>query len=142
MRYFSASSTADGTGAASARVEQAHFDERVAIERKIARVEAHRIDVVEQQSHPNATVRRGDEGAAQDLPGDVGFPVIVLKIEASTGLFDGLEPRVECGKVVGQKAQPGLSRPFGNHWANHLINDCLAGCGWQRPAFVSALPVL
>ena len=66
-------------------VEQADLDVRVRVERSDARVSILEIDVVDQDSHPDATVGGAHEVVGQDTSRGVGFPEEVLDVEGLLG---------------------------------------------------------
>ena len=100
VAYGELDAAACGACPAAAWVEEAHFDLGVRVEGQISGVEAHGIDVIEQQSHPDAPVC-----GRQDFPGKqfacyIALPIVILKIKAPPGLAGKIKPEAEGLQVV------------------------------------------
>ncbi len=94
------------------RIEQAHLDVRMLVQCAIVGIAAPRVDIVEKQPDPDATVGRLDHLVGEQAAGQVVLPVVVLQVEASLGMARGGGAQRESLHVVGQEPQPGLLRGF------------------------------
>jgi hypothetical protein len=79
------------------------------VERQIGGVEAHGIDVIEHQPHPDAPVSGGQDFPGKQFSGHITLPIVVLKIETAPGLAGKIQSETEGLKVVTNHPQAGLS---------------------------------
>jgi len=102
-------------GAAAAGVEQPQLDIRVAVEGKVDRVVAPRIDVVQQQPDAHAAVGGGDDFPAEQAARQVVLPVVVLQVEATAGAACAMHAGREGVEVPVEQDQPGPPRMAPEH---------------------------
>ena len=69
--------------AVAARIEDAHVDQRVAVEGEDGGVLAARVDIVEQHAHAHAAIGRAQQFAHQQASRYVVVPDVVLQVEAA-----------------------------------------------------------
>ncbi len=79
------------------RIKQADFNIRMGIQQPQRAVHAHRIVIIQQNTHPHAAPRRRQQCAKQQPPGHIVFPDIVLDVDS---LLRHLRQQVAGGEGV------------------------------------------
>ena len=84
------------------------------------RVAAADVDVVEQQAHPDAAVRRQQQPARQVPAGGVRIPDVVLQVEGPLRGLDQRQARLQGLPAGVEYLEPRLPRMHGGRAGEHL----------------------
>ena len=101
-------------GAIGKRIEEADFDVRVRVQRRDDRVTTSlEGQIIDQDAHMNAPVRRADKALRKDPPGGILVPDVVLQIQRLFRQLGHRDPRGKRSPPVGEDRKSRLVRMTG-----------------------------
>ena len=121
------------------RVVQANLDVRVGVERGENGIESPRVQVVEQQAHAHAALRRAPQRLEEQQAGLVAVPDVVLRVDRPLRLGGEQHAGSEREPGLGQRVHAGLAR-MGGDAGSHGEADPGSGRVGDGPRLRPALP--
>ncbi|MNQ29430.1 hypothetical protein D3C85_427420 [compost metagenome] len=109
--------------AVAARIEDAHIDQRMAVEREDGRVLAPCVDIVEQYAHAHAAVGRAQQFAHQQASRDVVMPDVVLQVETAARFARAQGAQGERFQIVVDQGRAAVARALRQLWRQHAVEQ-------------------
>ena len=89
-------------------IEEPHLDRGMRVERREARVEAARPQVVDQQAHPHAALGGRQQAPEHEAPRRVVVEDVDLQVDRALGLLDQPDARRERVEAAAEHVEPAL----------------------------------